>query len=499
MLVQSFSPSLLTGLCLLSLSVELVGLLPSSPLLLAVTSLLLVASMRRTEVKVLSLSSPPSSSPSQCSSSSLVDVPSSSSHHRRRHRRLSRVHPYDGSERTSSSSARAGTTSPTSLSMPSSSPPSFPLPNSSDDSSSPQASAAASYPPAAPCPTAPLSLFHSNSSSSYPGLAYTPYVLQHTLQHSLFGAVKLAYHAITKQPLCIKLSLLSFSITGQTIHGGARVSEDVRREAALLRYLQGGVGVVELIEELEDDLFHYLVLEFAGQDLFVVLQRLPIPVSSQVTDADAAVPASVVVDPVACVPEVSARPLFRQLLQAVQYCHSRGVALFDLSLENVCVNGEGRVRVIDLGLAQLHPAYLTDVRGRSRSSAEELGRFLLPSSDPSSPLSGKVQYLSPEAYAHSAFDAFAQDRYACGIVLYTLLIGRPPYFLPVRSDFWYGLISSGEWRGEAMQRSNVGRALFGQLSEAAVEVLDGLLKPEEKRWTWERINRCQFMTDMAME
>jgi serine/threonine protein kinase len=47
---------------------------------------------------------------------------------------------------------------------------------------------------------------------------------------------------------------------------------------------------------------------------------------------------------------------------------------------------------------------------------------------------GKLKYKSPELFACGAFNAYAADVYACGIILFMLAVGMPPYNTPHSSD-----------------------------------------------------------------
>ena len=328
------------------------------------------------------------------------------------------------------STSPSSSTSPLSSSAPSSSP--QPSTSTSASSSSYSSSGSSSASPSVESGLPPC--FHSNCSASYPALSSSRYRLQSTLQQSLFGCVKLAHDHVTGQLLCVKISLLSSASMGLTVQGGKVVSEDVQREAELLRALRGVEGVVELLDELQDDHFHYLVLQHAGDDLYVWLKSLPVPPQPHLASLPhrltAAVPA---------LPEERARPLFRQLAAAVQACHARHIALGDLSLENVCMQEDGSVRVIDLGLARRHPQADVEPPGPAAATMthSKLGVFPVAASSPSSPLSGKLAYLSPESFAHLPYDAYAHDRFALGVLLYTLLVGRPPYFEPsAHTDYW---------------------------------------------------------------
>jgi serine/threonine protein kinase len=51
--------------------------------------------------------------------------------------------------------------------------------------------------------------------------------------------------------------------------------------------------------------------------------------------------------------EEEARKYFQQLINAVDYCHSRGVYHRDLKLENLLLDASGNLKVSDFGLSAL--------------------------------------------------------------------------------------------------------------------------------------------------
>lgn len=53
-------------------------------------------------------------------------------------------------------------------------------------------------------------------------------------------------------------------------------------------------------------------------------------------------------------PEHEARVSFRQMVEAVAFCHGRGVVHRDLKLENVVVGASGEVKLIDFGFTNVY-------------------------------------------------------------------------------------------------------------------------------------------------
>jgi serine/threonine protein kinase len=102
--------------------------------------------------------------------------------------------------------------------------------------------------------------------------------------------------------------------------------------------------------------------------------------------------------------------LLLQVCDAVQHGHQRGVIHRDLKPHNVLVDPDGRVRVVDFGIARLIDAR-PDV-------PHTLPGILL----------GTPAYMSPEQLAGDPAAAEARsDGYALGVMLFELVTGSPPF------------------------------------------------------------------------
>jgi serine/threonine protein kinase/beta-lactam-binding protein with PASTA domain len=94
----------------------------------------------------------------------------------------------------------------------------------------------------------------------------------------------------------------------------------------------------------------------------------------------------------------------RQILAALRVSHRNGLIHRDIKPHNVLVDGEGRLKVTDFGIARAGPSQMT-----------EAGSIV-----------GTAQYLSPEQ-AQGAPVSESSDLYSVGIVLYELLTGELPF------------------------------------------------------------------------
>ncbi|MBA4136912.1 MAG: hypothetical protein C0518_06305 [Opitutus sp.] len=106
--------------------------------------------------------------------------------------------------------------------------------------------------------------------------------------------------------------------------------------------------------------------------------------------------------------------LFKQVCDAVQHAHQKGVIHRDLKPSNILVatvDGAPRPKIIDFGIAKA-------VVGRARAS---------PAVTAVTQLVGTPGYMSPEQVAGDADLDTRSDIYSLGVVLHELLVGRTPH------------------------------------------------------------------------
>jgi beta-lactam-binding protein with PASTA domain/predicted Ser/Thr protein kinase len=96
--------------------------------------------------------------------------------------------------------------------------------------------------------------------------------------------------------------------------------------------------------------------------------------------------------------------LTTQILKAARFAHKRGIIHRDLKPHNVIVDGEGRAKVTDFGIAKAGASDMT-----------QTGSIM-----------GTAQYLSPEQAQGHAVSA-PSDLYSVGIIMYEMLTGRLPF------------------------------------------------------------------------
>jgi serine/threonine protein kinase len=192
------------------------------------------------------------------------------------------------------------------------------------------------------------------------------------------------------------------------------------REAQILSNLQHP-GIVAVLDFGEEGQGHAMVLEYVhGYDLGRWLKYLQL--GAQRMDWEEAV------------------FILLRVLDALSYAHNfqRGdgsaaqVLHRDISPGNVLIDLEGRVRLLDFGIARM---------GEQDVYRTQTGV-----------LKGKVPFLAPELFSSEPPSA-ASDIYACGIVLYQMLAGTQPFAGENDSKLMWRIITEGpkplaHWRDD---------------------------------------------------
>ncbi|XP_065348766.1 calcium/calmodulin-dependent protein kinase type II alpha chain isoform X13 [Cloeon dipterum] len=164
----------------------------------------------------------------------------------------------------------------------------------------------------------------------------------------------------------------------------ARDFQKLEREARICRKLQHP-NIVRLHDSIQEENFHYLVFDLVtGGELFedIVAREF-------YSEADAS----------HCI---------QQILESVNHCHQNGVVHRDLKPENLLLASKAKgaaVKLADFGLA-------IEVSGDQQAWFG---------------FAGTPGYLSPEVLKKEPYGK-PVDIWACGVILYILLVGYPPFW-----------------------------------------------------------------------
>src|SRR5215472_8113028 len=126
------------------------------------------------------------------------------------------------------------------------------------------------------------------------------------------------------------------------------------------------------------------------------------------------------------IPLEEALPIARQMAEALEYAHERNIVHRDLKPANIKITPEGRVKVLDFGLAKAMAAETTP--GDPASSPTLTMR-----STQIGVLLGTAAYMSPEQAKGKTVDKRA-DIWAFGVMLIEMLTGRRLYGGETLSD-----------------------------------------------------------------
>lgn len=102
--------------------------------------------------------------------------------------------------------------------------------------------------------------------------------------------------------------------------------------------------------------------------------------------------------------EEDARRIYRQVISALQYCHSKCVAHRDIKLENVMLDSRGNVKIIDFGFSTCIP------------NDKKIKIFC-----------GTPSYMAPEIVAKREFCGPPADIWASGVLLFAFFCGCFPF------------------------------------------------------------------------
>ncbi|XP_038894384.1 CBL-interacting serine/threonine-protein kinase 23-like isoform X1 [Benincasa hispida] len=216
----------------------------------------------------------------------------------------------------------------------------------------------------------------SASSSNVGRTRVGKYELGRTLGEGNFAKVKFARNSETGENVAIKI------LDKEKVLKHKMISQ-IKREISTMKLIRHP-NVIRMFEVMASKSKIYIVLEFVtGGELFdKIVSR-------------------------GRMKEDEARKYFQQLINAVDYCHSRGVSHRDLKPENLLLDASGVLKVSDFGLSALPQQVRED--GLLHTTC------------------GTPNYVAPEVINNKGYDGAKADLWSCGVILFVLMAGYLPF------------------------------------------------------------------------
>ncbi|KAL2478616.1 CBL-interacting serine/threonine-protein kinase 9 [Forsythia ovata] len=205
------------------------------------------------------------------------------------------------------------------------------------------------------------------------------YELGRTLGEGSFAKVKFARNTETGDSVAIKIIDRDCVLHHKMV-------EQIKREISTMKMIKHP-NVLNLFEVMASKTKIYIVLEYVdGGELFDKIAKY------------------------GKLKEDAARRYFQQLINAVDYCHSRGVYHRDLKPENLLLDSYGVLKVSDFGLSALSKQVRED--GLLHTAC------------------GTPNYVAPEVLTDKGYDGTSADVWSCGVILFVLMAGYLPFDEP---------------------------------------------------------------------
>ncbi|XP_074584208.1 CBL-interacting protein kinase 9-like [Curcuma longa] len=205
------------------------------------------------------------------------------------------------------------------------------------------------------------------------------YELGRTLGEGSFAKVKYARNVQTGDSVAIKILDKHHVLRHKMV-------EQIKREISTMKLIKHP-NVVQIHEVIASKTKIYIVLELVdGGELFDKIVNH------------------------GKLKEDEARRYFQQLINAVDYCHSRGVYHRDLKPENLILDSFGVLKVSDFGLSAFAPQIRED--GLLHTTC------------------GTPNYVAPEVLNDKGYDGTTSDIWSCGVILFVLMAGYLPFDEP---------------------------------------------------------------------
>ena len=207
-----------------------------------------------------------------------------------------------------------------------------------------------------------------------PSKVIEEYIIKETIGKGTFSTVKLGEHIKTKKKVAIKILDKEKLKTKED-------STRIQREIKILSIMDHP-NIIKTYKITETAKNYYIIMEYCeGGELFDYIVE-----KERLDESEASI-------------------FFYQLINSLEYIHSKGIAHRDLKPENLLLTKNKKIKIIDFGLSNY------------------FGGDTSPLQTPC----GSPSYASPEIIRGELYNGFRIDIWASGIILFAMLCGYLPF------------------------------------------------------------------------
>ncbi|CAI2382573.1 unnamed protein product [Moneuplotes crassus] len=240
------------------------------------------------------------------------------------------------------------------------------------------------------------------------------YKVGKVLGRGAFGKVNLTIHRLTEEMVAIK-SLNKEFLTDEVSR------KKVMKEVKILKKMRHK-NIIQLLDTFETQKHIIFVMELcSGGDLLNYVRK-----RRKLT-------------------EDYAKAMFKQILEALQYCHRLNILHRDIKLDNIILDSQGIIKVGDFGVSKII--------------------------DPTQVMydqCGTPAYIAPEVLRDKGYRGFGIDIWSAGVVLYSMLYGTVPFRAQNMNDL-HEMIIKAKY------------TLKPEISEEARDLLKKILEVDPKK------------------
>ena len=206
----------------------------------------------------------------------------------------------------------------------------------------------------------------------YPKTNLLYYKIGRSIGRGAFGKVNIALHVLSGHIVAIK----SFNKKKNNfpIH-------KIKYEIKIMQKLRNNKKIVKLLEAFENEKYFFIIMEnVIGGNLFNAINKM-----NKLSEA-------------------ISRNIFKQLIEAIKYIHSKGIVHRDIKPDNILLNLNNNIKLCDFGV----------------SKEIKKGQLISDSC-------GTPAFIAPEILLDEPYDPYKTDIWSSGVVLYVMISGFFPF------------------------------------------------------------------------